>query len=292
MKSEGYTIKDLEVLSGIKAHTIRIWEKRYNLLIPSRTETNIRFYTDKDLKRILNISMLVRNGYKISKVAKFEETEIKNSVLKITENKNSETDYIEQFLRYMLEFDQVNFIKLTEEMITRFGFEEAVFKVFFKLFERIGTFWQVGTIFPAQEHFVTNLFRQKLISEIDKFEVSNKKNASILFFLPEDELHEIGLLFYSYLAKKYGYNVIYLGQFVPFKDLVSMAKNVEIDFVFTAFVNSFPKENLEKYLIDLKDVFQKQKVFVTGWQIQTQMPDLPRNVKVVKDHKDFIKFLR
>lgn len=292
MKSEGYSIKDLEVLSGIKAHTIRIWEKRYNLLIPSRTETNIRYYTDKDLKRILNVSMLVKNGFKISKVSKFDEIEIKNSILSLSENQNTETDYVEQFIRYMLDFDQVRFVKLTNEIIARIGFEEAAVKVFFQLFERIGTYWQVGTVFPAQEHFVTSIFRQKLISEIDKLESNNNKDATMLLFLPEGELHEMGLLFYSYLAQKYGYNVIYLGQFVPFKDLVSIQKNIEIDFVFTAFVNAFPKENLEEYLIKLKDVFQKQKVFITGLQLQVHLPDLPRNVKVVKDYKDFSKFLR
>ncbi len=291
MKSDGYSIKDLEVLSGIKAHTIRIWEKRYNLLKPSRTETNIRFYTDEDLRRILNVSMLVKNGYKISKVAELNDSEIKSAVLKLAKYQTSETDYVDRLIRYMLNFDHVNFIALTNEIIALFGFEDAVFKVFFKLFERIGTFWQVGSVFPAQEHFVTNIFRQKLIAEIDKIEYNNKKSATMLFFLPEGELHEMGLLFYSYMAQKSGYNVIYLGQYVPFEDLVSMEQNVEIDFVFTAFVNSFPKDTLENYLIRLKDVFQKQKVFVTGWQLQLHTPDLPRNVKVVKDYKEFRKFL-
>lgn len=291
MKSDGYSIKDLEVLSGIKAHTIRIWEKRYNLLEPSRTETNIRYYTDEDLKRILNVSMLVKNGHKISKVAELKESEIKNAILKLAQYQTSETDYVERLMRYMLNFDHVNFIDLTNQIISRFGFEDAVFKVFFKLFERIGTYWQVGSVFPAQEHFVTNLFRQKLIAEIDKIEYSNKKGATILFFLPEGELHEMGLLFYSYMAQKSGYNVIYLGQFVPFQDLISMEQNVEIEFVFTAFVNSFPKETLENYLIRLKDVFRKQKVFITGWQLHMHSPELPRNVKVVKDYKDFRKFL-
>lgn len=291
MKSDGYSIKDLEVLSGIKAHTIRIWEKRYNLLEPSRTETNIRYYTDEDLKRILNVSMLVKNGHKISKVAELKESEIKDAILKLAQYQTSETDYVERLMRYMLNFDHVNFIDLTNQIISRFGFEDAVFKVFFKLFERIGTYWQVGSVFPAQEHFVTNLFRQKLIAEIDKIEYSNKKGATILFFLPEGELHEMGLLFYSYMAQKSGYNVIYLGQFVPFQDLISMEQNVEIEFVFTAFVNSFPKETLENYLIRLKDVFRKQKVFITGWQLHMHSPELPRNVKVVKDYKDFRKFL-
>lgn len=291
MKTEGYSIKDLEVLSGIKAHTIRIWEKRYSLLNPARTETNIRYYTDEDLKRILNVSMLVKNGFKISKVAKLDDTEIKNAVLQLSEKQTSKTDYVDRLMRFMLNFDDYNFVKLTNEIIELFGFEDAMFKVFFKLFERIGTYWQVGSLYPAQEHFVSNIFRQKLIAEIDKLELNNKKGKTILFFLPENELHEMGLLFYSYLAQKLEYNVIYLGQYVPFKDLENIEQNVNVDFVFTAFVNAFPKLNLEHYLNKLKDVFQKQKVFITGGQIQIQNPELPRNFKIVKDYNEFEKFL-
>jgi DNA-binding transcriptional MerR regulator len=291
MKAEGYSIKDLEVLSGVKAHTIRIWEKRYNLLEPDRTDTNIRYYSDEDLKRMLNISMLVKNGFKISKVSKWNENEIRNTVLNVSEHKTNESDYLDRLMLYMINFDNFSFVKLTNEILDKFGFVEAVFKVFFKLFERIGTYWQVGSIFPAQEHYVTNLFRQKLIAEIDKQKLSNTNRGNMLFFLPESELHELSLLFYSLLAQKYGYNVIYLGQFVPFEDLVKIQNHLEIDYIFTAFINSITKENLENYLLKLKNVFQRQKVFVTGWQIQFQQPQLPRNFKVVKDHKEFKKYV-
>lgn len=291
MKAEGYSIKDLEVLSGIKAHTIRIWEKRYNLLEPDRTETNIRYYDDEDLKRMLNISMLVKNGYKISKVSKWDANEIKETILSVSEGKNTESDYIDRLMLYMINFDNVNFVKLTNEIINNFGFVEGVFKVFFKLFERIGMYWQVGSIFPAQEHYVTNIFRQKLIAEIDKLEDLDASRGNMLFFLPEGELHEISLLFYSLLAHKYGFNVIYLGQFVPFEDLEKIQNHLEIDYVFTAFINSITKENLDKYLLNLKEVFQRQKVFVTGWQIQFQQPQLPRNFKIVKDYKEFRKYV-
>jgi DNA-binding transcriptional MerR regulator len=291
MKPEGYSIKDLEVLSGIKAHTIRIWEKRYNLLVPFRTETNIRFYSDDDLRRILNVSLLVRNGYKISKVAKLNESEIKEKVLKVSENKTSQSDYVDRLILRMLNFDNVGFFKLTNEIFDKFDFEEAVFNVYFSLFERIGTYWQVGSIFPAQEHYVTNIFRQKLIAEIDRLEVATEKRATMLFFLREDELHEMSLLFYSYLAQKYGYNVIYLGQFVPFNDLKKIQENLKVDYVFTAFVNSFPIENMEKYLFELKEVFQQQKIFITGWQLQLQTPKLPRNMKIIPNYKEFRKFL-
>lgn len=291
MKSDGYSIKDLEVLSGIKAHTIRIWEKRYNLLVPKRTETNIRFYSDLDLRRMLNVALLVKSGYKISKVSAWSDQQIKEAVLVVAANKNSENDYLDGLMLYMLNFDNIRFYNLTNEIIAKFGIEDAMSKVFFDLFVRIGTYWQVGSIFPAQEHYVSNIFRQKIIAEIDKLEQTNKKSATILFFLPENELHEMGLLFYSYWAQKSGYNVIYLGQSVPLDDLAKIQSQVSIRFVFTAFANSILKEDMENYLLALKDIFQQQKIFITGWQLQLNNPELPRNIKVVKDYKDFIKFL-
>lgn len=291
MKTEGYSIKDLEVLSGIKAHTIRIWEKRYNLLIPERTETNIRLYCDDDLRKILNVSLLVNSGYKISKVAKWDQFQIKETIFKVTETKTSESDYVDRLLLLMLNFDNIGFYKLSNEIISSMGLEDAVIKVFFVLFQRIGTHWQVGAIFPAQEHYITSIFRQKLIAEIDKLGMNNERDLTILFFLPENEMHEMSLLFYSYLAHKYGYNVIYLGQFVPFEDLLKVQSKIKIDYVFTAFINSFPKEDLENYLRDLKNAFQQQKIFITGWQLQVNNPEIPRNVKIVRDHKEFQKYL-
>lgn len=291
MKETAYSIKDLEVLSGIKMHTIRIWEKRYNLLHPERTDTNIRTYDDNNLKRLLNISLLTRNGYKISKVAGWDEETIRKTILEITENKTSESDYIEQFMILMVDLDVAGMEKLLNEIIAKFDFEEACFHIFFQLFERVGLYWQVGTVFPAQEHFVTNLFRQKLIAAIDKLRIPYDNNPCILFFLPEHELHEISLLFYSFLARKSGFNSFYLGQSVPFDDLVKISTQKQVDFIFTAFVNSILKEDLEDYLSQLKEIFSKQKIFITGHQVQEHSPALPRNVKTIKDYREFKKYL-
>ncbi|WP_372647921.1 MerR family transcriptional regulator [Draconibacterium sp.] len=291
MKTEGYSIKDLETLSGIKAHTIRIWEKRYDLLKPERTDTNIRYYTDDDLKRMLNVSLLVRNGYKISKVAAWKEADIKQTVLDVAKTKKSEEGYVDRLLLFMVNFDNVGFTELVNEIIEKFGLEEAMQNIFFALFERIGTFWQVGSIFPAQEHYITSFIRQKIIAAIDAHGITNSKEKTILFYLPEEELHELSLLFYSYLALKLGYNIIYLGQFVPFADLEKIQSHVELDFIFTAFISPIQKENLENYLEKLKELYQQQKVFITGWQVKEHAPKLPRNFKVVKDYREFKKYL-
>ena len=291
MKSEGYSIKDLEVLSGVKAHTIRIWEKRYHLLSPARTVTNIRFYNDADLRRILNVALLVNSGCKISRVAKWEEPQLRQAVLEATEKKVTEPDYVERLILHMLNFDNIGFYHLVNEIVEKKGLEDAMVKVFFVLFERIGTYWQVGSIFPAQEHYVTSILRQKLIAETDKLGVDNTNGQTMLFFLPEGELHEMSLLFYAYLARKYGYNVIYLGQFVPFEDLAKLHVHLKIDYVFTAFINPLIKEDLENYLVRLKESFQHQKIFITGWQVKQLIPQLPRTVKVVKDYKEFKKYV-
>ena len=291
MKGASYTIKDLEILSGIKAHTIRIWEKRYNLLIPERTDTNIRYYNDNDLRKILNVSLLVRNNFRISRVAAWNEEKVAEMVLEVSELKTSKNDYVERLLLYMINFDHSGFIKLTDEIIREMGLEEAVPQVFFNLFARIGIYWQVGSVFPAQEHFVTYLFRQKLIAEIDKPQAVEQNGKTFLFFLMERELHELSLLYYAYLARKYGYQVIYLGQSVPFDDLKKVSLQVKTDYVFSAFVNSIQKEDLESYLEELKNVFNHHKIFITGGQVQFHTPDLPRNVKVVKDFHDFKKYL-
>lgn len=291
MQKTTYSIKDLEVLSGIKAHTIRIWEKRYNLLNPKRTKTNIRYYADDDLHKILNISLLVRNGYKISKVAQWENHQIKEAILELDQSGSSGSDYVDRLLLHMINFDDAGFVRIADEAIEHLGMEEAISKVFFKLFVGIGTFWQVGSIFPAQEHFVTNIFRQKLIVEIDGLGTNNERDIKILFYLPENEYHELSLLFYTYLAKKYGYHVIYLGQTVPFDDLKKIKTHIHIDYIFSAFIHSVQKEELEKYLYELRALFDNQKIFITGGQIEHHNPQLPRNIKVVKDYHDFRKYL-
>jgi methanogenic corrinoid protein MtbC1 len=261
------------------------------LLNPHRTDTNIRWYDDNDLRRLLNISLLTKNGYKISKISKWNETEIRDAVLKISETKSSDSDYIKNLLLLMVDMDTNGFKKLLNEILEKYDIEEAYFKIFFELFEKVGTYWQVGSIFPAQEHFVTSLFRQKLISAIDKLDHKKKRNATMLFFTHEDELHEISLLFYSYQAQKSGYDVFYLGQAVPFSDLQKISTLKKIDHVFTAFVNSISKTDLEEYINQLKECFPKQKIFITGHQIQNHAPALPRNVKSIKDYQEFRKYL-
>ena len=284
-----YTIKDLETLSGIKAHTIRIWEKRYGLLIPSRTATNIRYYSDDELKRLLNISLLVKNGYKISKVSGYDDQQIYAAVLSLSQQTSVSEDVVNQLVVYMVNFDDQQFEALLDRQIERTDFEQAIVQVIFPLFEKIGIFWQIGSIFPAQEHFVSNMIRQRLIAESAAYR-NYQSDKTILFFLPEKEMHELGLLFYNYLALKSGYRTIYLGQNVPFGDLPDLDDLKHVDYIFTSFVNAIEKDELEDYLARLSTAFKKKKIFITGAQVLKNAPALAANVKVISDIGIFKKY--
>ncbi|MGQ8337938.1 MerR family transcriptional regulator [Sunxiuqinia sp. A32] len=284
-----YTIKDMETLSGIKAHTIRIWEKRYGLLSPDRSNTNIRYYSDEELRKLLNVSMLVKHGYKISKVSVLDDQTIREEVLKLNGKTADHSGILDQLVVQMVNFNEPRFEELIEKEIEESGFEETIMNVIFPLFEKIGVFWQTGSLFPAQEHFVSNLVRQRMIRESSRFDNSNSRKT-VLFFLKEDEQHELSLLFYNYLALKSGYKTIYLGQNVPFDDLVHISEMNKIDYIFSAFINALGKEDLENYLIQLSQLVNKKRVFVSGRQILEHQPNLPRNFKVVSDIQSFKKY--
>ena len=284
-----YSIKDLEKISGIKAHTIRIWERRYKLIEPQRTSTNIRYYNDEDLKRILNVSILNQNGYKISKIAEMNEMQLRERVIDLSLDTRNSDVQIESLLVAMLELDESKFTNVLTNSIIKSGFEATVENILFPFLDRIGILWQAGTINPGQEHFISNLIRQKLIVAIDN-EMQNfipKSDKCIVFFLPENELHEIGLLFYSLIARKEGYNVIYLGASVPVNDLNVMVEVRRVDAFFTAFVSAREKEELEQMLNRITEVIPNYPIFLMGLQIRELQPKFSKQFKVVSTAKSF-----
>jgi len=211
-----YTIRELEKISGIKAHTIRIWEKRYGLISPDRTPTNIRKYTDSDLKKLLNVALLNKNGLKISKIASLSEEVINKHVNDLITESPECNNFSEGLTMAMMEMDEYVFEQLLSRAVMRYGFEDAVIKVVYPFLVKIGLMWQTCNITPVQEHFVSNLLRQKFFVALDGIITDiNKPHKLALFFLPEGEMHELGLLFFCYLAKKRNHRVVYLGQSVP-----------------------------------------------------------------------------
>lgn len=288
MEASTYSIKDLEQLTGIKAHTLRIWEKRYQVVKPKRTATNIRYYSDADLKKLLNISILNRHGFKISNIASLKNEDLNQKILTIS-NKSFDSDsHVESLIVAMIEMDELKFEKILTTLIINMGFEDTFTSVLFPFFNKIGLLWQTGTITPAQEHFITNLIRQKMIVAIDGLtNTSTYANSKLfLLYLPDGELHEISLLYYSYLIQKKGHKVIYLGQMVPLEDVLMIGETRKPDVFLTVFTANLKKENIEEHLQKLSLSFPGKKIFVSGLQFKLNDFDLPKNVELLEHAGD------
>jgi DNA-binding transcriptional MerR regulator len=278
MQVEKYNIKDLEKITGIKAHTIRIWEKRYSIIEPQRTDTNIRYYSGEDLRKLLNISVLNRHGFKISKLASLSYDELKEKVLDISDEQNDHESIIDKLTVNMLELNEISFVKNINDAIRDHGFENTVTYILYPFFDKIGLLWLIGSIHPAHEHFISNLIRQKIISAIDKLPFEYKSDyKTFLLFLPENELHEIGLLFYNYLVRKNGHKVIYLGQSVPYNDLLEVKKLHDIDILITSYITNIEEKDITSYLQKLSSSFSNQKILINGYQIINYKKQLPDN---------------
>lgn len=286
-----YSIKDLEQLSGIKAHTLRVWEQRYNLLSPKRTDTNIRFYDDDDLKLILNVALLNDNGFKISKIASMDMPELRDEVMKLTERSLTHDDQIHALTISMIEMDEERFDKILSSNILKLGFEQTMLNIIYPFMSKIGMLWQTGAINPAQEHFISNLVRQKLIVAIDG-QVVKGSGKKFLLFLPEGELHEISLLFATYIIKNKGHRVIYLGQNTPKADLFSVYKLHKPEYLLTIITNSPSAEFVQEYIDSLSEQFQNTSILISGYQTIGQDLELPSNVSqfnYIKDIKDLME---
>lgn len=262
-----YSIKELEQLSGIKAHTIRIWEKRHKIINPSRTSTNIRSYSDDDLKKIINVSLLNNSGIRISRIAEMTPEDMYDKVMQISETKTDADVHIDHLVVAMIDMEEEAFEKTLSNLILRNGFEKAVTETVYPFLEKIGILWQTHNITPAQEHFISNLIRQKMIVAIDGLPIPPKTAKKILLFLPENELHELGLLFYHYVCRKAGYRTYYLGQNVPHIDLISVYKEHSPDLMVTA-VTSAPSLPIEKFLQQLSSDFPNTPIYISGYQVQ------------------------
>ncbi len=259
-----YSIRELEKLSGIKAHTIRIWEKRYSIVEPQRTHSNIRFYSDEDLKRIINVSMLTTHGYRISTVADMSESELYTKVTELSQTNGHAEIHIEALISSMLDMDEEIFEEKLSSLEDKFGFEGAITEIIYPFLEKIGILWQTGNITPAHEHFMSNLIRQKVIVAIASLPIAPKNTLRAILFLPENELHEIGLLFYHYLAKKQGIRTYYLGQSVPHNDLKKIYEIHRPHFLITSITSTPHSLRLNEYLDLLSNDFPSSHILASG----------------------------
>ena len=291
-----FSIKDLENLSGIKAHTIRIWEKRYNLLSPERTQTNIRLYSLLSLQKLLNITLLYENGLKISKIAQLKNEEIPLKVREIIDEKSIKNNMMNAFKLSMINFDQSLFYNTYNKLVVDLSFREIFKEYFIPLLQELGYLWQSNTISTTHEHFITNLVKQKVYTNTEKVHRSEYvNNKSFVLFLPENEIHELGILYLNYELNLRGYKSIFLGQSVPIENLEPLI--VSNEFVeFIAYVTVEPsKEKIDKYLQKFKKkILDKKDSRLSLLGFQTQFVDLntkPENVSVYRGFEDLIEAL-
>ena len=254
---QDFTIKDLENISGIKAHTIRIWEKRYNLLVPRRTTTNIRYYSNENLQKLLNIVLLNNNNFKISKIAKMSDEELILQSRELAFKNDINDEAINSFKLSMFQFDKVLFNNTYNKLLEKKTFREIFKEVFVPFLNHIGLLWQTDTLLPAHEHFVSNIIAQKIQINTEKiqYNISNSTKTYVLF-LPENEIHELGLLYLNYELVLRGNHTIYLGRSLPLNNLDFFFKNSE-DICFITSMTVMPYDDkIEDYFNEISVILK------------------------------------
>ena len=262
-----YSIKDLEHLTGIKPHTLRIWEQRYNIVIPKRTETNIRFYTDDDLKRLLNVAVLIQKGWRISKVADLSRSELNKQVLDLALNDGHYPSQIARLLQATIDLDEPTFTAILDACIHEMGEDETFTKIVGGFIHQVGVLWQTDAIGVAHEHFASNLIKQKLYSALDRLpaRVATAENPGYLVFLADQEMHELGLLYVHYILKAQGQSVVYLGQSVPLIFLKPLLEDAGRWKAIISIWTTHPdNDNRDAYWTQLQEMIGETPFWVTG----------------------------
>ncbi len=289
-----YSIKDLEHLSGIKAHTIRAWESRYGLIEPFRTETNIRYYVDEHLRKILNTSVLVQSGVKISKIAQMTDEEISQAVMNSGNYESNYSSYINSLKIAMLDFDEYAFDSIVSRCIVRFGADKALLEVVGPFIKELGVLWQINGIKVSHEHFASNLLRLKLFALIEQ-NMSSKPvegRESYILYLPAGELHELSLLYLYYQLVVSGSRVVYLGQSVPIEYLGEVSQKTGIKNFISIFTTKPHLDDIESYLIKIDDCFPNMgvKFLFSGQQLHgVDMSMISSNVLIFSGVEDLKK---
>lgn len=287
---DAFTIKDLENISGIKAHTIRIWEQRYNFLKPKRSDTNIRYYCNEELKTVLNIALLNKYGFKISHIDKMLPGEISSKILDLRNAEAINERIVNELVRSMIDLEIYAFECTLNDHIKVYGIEKTVKEIIFPFLEKIGILWQTGHIMPAQEHFVTNIIRQKLIVAIDQTP-TRLDGKTCLLFLPEGEYHELGLLFLSYVLKNRGARVVYAGANIPMRDIESMVTSLKPELAFIHLTSTGSNFNFEKLLKCLREKAGNITTIISGFPTQHYNKDIPDSIFLKKSFVEVMEFI-
>ena len=292
-----FSIKDLENLSGVKAHTIRIWEKRYNLLKPKRSKTNIRHYDLNNLQKLLNISFLNSNGFKISKIAALDETELAPKTRELAFMGKNDSQAIVAFKLAMLNFDQILFYNTYNSLLEEKSFRTIFYEVFIPLLFDLGMLWQTNTISPSHEHFLTVHIKQKILVHIERLQSTDPRPSTktVVLFLPENETHDLGLLFINYEVLSLGYHTIFLGENIPLNNLKYINKLYD-DIIYISYFTVKPSDNeIYDYLKIFSEEYlsvNKNSAKLIGHRIRNLDPEnVPKNIMLYIKTEDLVKDL-
>lgn len=287
-----FTIKDLENLSGIKAHTIRIWEQRYNFLKPQRTDTNIRYYSNEELKKLLNVALLNKYGFKLCHIDRMEPDEICRQILALDGEQAQQEKMVNELVKQMIDLDTDRFEATLNRYIRTNNIEKAVTEIVFPFLEKIGILWQTGHIMPAQEHFVSNIIRQKLIVAIDGVDPCTHGSKKAVLFLPEGEHHELGLLFLAYLLRRNGVRVIYLGANVPLSDVQNVTEVTKPDMAFIHLTTACRANcSFDKLVQHISFSLSHLPVIISGLPAHKYCRELPPSIRLKKSLAEVTGFI-
>lgn len=287
MKENRYSIKDIEHLTHIKAHTIRIWEQRYQILVPKRTTTNIRYYDDDDLRKILNVNSLYQQGVKISKIADLSESELLQEVQKLQgQAKTKSYDLVQSLIQYVMQLNEAEILSILESKYSSVGLEELYEKVLVPSFVRIGELWQINTLSIGHEHFYSSIVRNYILSKTQTLSLNQGSSKKALLFLHTHEEHEISLMVYHYMLRSNGYHCVYLGQNTPFKDVQIVCEQFKPQLIVSNFVKQIDKENFEEIIDELTKLKASDGIAIGGAQVLHYKSLLPKSVNVIQSRQD------
>ena len=288
---QNFSIRNIELLTGIKAHTLRIWEQRYDFFKAPRKESNQRFYSNEDLQKLLCISFLYHNGWKISRIAALSDEEIKDEVNKTELGDSNFQSYLQKLLQAAIDFNEASFLSTLNQLTSTIGFEKTVQEVCYPYLQRVGLLWDTNRVIPAQEHFSSYIIQNRLISETEKFSEKQNEGPELILFCPENEHHELPLLYLNYLLRKNGWRVLYLGKDIKLEDLKEANQIPGIKYLYLHLITNFTGFHIDDYFETLRKSFPDKTILASGRGIEQSERNFV-NLRLLRRDDEIYRFIQ
>ena len=288
---QSFSIRNIELLTGIKAHTLRIWEQRYDFFKAPRKESKQRFYSNEDLQKLLCLSFLYHNGWKISRIAALSDEEKKAEAEKVELTLTNYTTYLQRLLQSAIDFNEADFLQTLNQLIEQIGFEKTIVDVCYPYLQRVGLLWDTNRVIPAQEHFASYIIQNRLISETEKYSQSQNDSPEIILFCPENEYHELPLLYINYMLRKYGWRVLYMGKNIKLADLSEAAKIPGINYLYLHLITNFTGLFIDDYFEMLRKTFPDKTIIASGKGIE-QSERTFVNLRLMRRDDEILQFIK